>query len=103
MYRKDNSVIDPLTARTHFPLREVCGRWVSLGGSPDVRIVFTGTRYRLDFSYDTATVFSCPLRQRWGVTFFYLYGRIGLAYDAETDVLSLSAYGDYIRAEEQSR
>lgn len=100
MCRYDSSVIDPMAARTHFPLREVCGRWTSLSGSPDVQIVFTGTHYRLDFSYDAATVFACPVRQQWGVTFFYLYGRIEMIYDSEREVLTLSAYGDYFRAEQ---
>lgn len=100
MYSSDYSVTDPMAERTHFPLREVCGRWTSLGGSPDVQIVFTGTHYRLDFSYDNATVFTCPIRQQWGVTFFYLYGRIGMIYDSEREVLTLSAYGDYLRAEQ---
>ena len=100
MFRKNSSVSDPFAARMHFPLREIAGRWISLDGSPEVRIVFTGTRYRLEFSYDTSTVFTCPIRQQWGVTCFYLYGRIGLAYDREQEVLVLSAYGEYVRAEE---
>jgi hypothetical protein len=50
----------------------MCGRWVSLCGSPEVRIVFTGTRCRLDFSYD-----------------------------AEKETLLLSDYGEYIRADEE--
>ncbi|GHT57631.1 hypothetical protein AGMMS50239_00320 [Bacteroidia bacterium] len=101
MFRNNSNVPDPCTARTHFPLREIAGRWVSPGGSPEVRIVFTGTRYRLEFSYDAATVFTCPIRHQWGVTFFYLYGRIRISYDAERDVLILSDYGEYIRADEE--
>lgn len=66
-----------------------------------MRIVFTGTRYRLEFSYDAATVFTCPIRRQWGVTFFCLYGRIRISYDAERDVLILSDYGEYIRADEE--
>lgn len=100
MFRKNSDVSDPVAAQTYFPLREVIGRWVSPNGSPEVRIVFTGTRYRLVFSYDTQTVFTCPIRQRGGVTCFYLYGHIGIAYDAEEDNLVLSDYGEYIRAEE---
>ncbi len=100
MCRDECSVLNSMSARTHFPLREVCGWWTSLGGAPDVQIVFTGTHYRLYFKYSTATVFTCPLRQRWGITFFYLYGRMELTYDGERDVLSLSDYGDYIRAED---
>jgi hypothetical protein len=36
----------------------------------------------------------------WGVTFFYLYGRIRMNYDAGREVLMLSDYGEYIRADE---
>lgn len=100
MYENTSNVSDPCAARTYFPLKEIVGRWVSLGGSPEVRIVFTGTRCRLEFSYDAATVFTCPIRQQWGVTFFYLYGRIKISYDVERDVLVLSDYGEYVRAEE---
>lgn len=100
MFRKNSNVSDPFSARTHFPLWEACGRWVSGSGSPDVRIYFTGKRYRLEFSYDPATAFNRPIRQRWGVTYFYLYGRVGLAYEDERDVLLLSEYGEYFRAED---
>ena len=101
MYRNDYSWTDSATVKTHFPLREVCGRWVSRCGSPQVRIFFTGTHYRLEFSYDPATVFTCPVRRMWGVTFFYLYGRIRISYDAERETLMLSDYGEYFRADEQ--
>jgi len=37
----------------------------------------------------------------WGVTFFYLYGRIRISYDAERETLMLSDYGEYFRADEQ--
>lgn len=102
MFRKNSRVSESVFAPTHFPLREIAGRWVSLDGSPEVRIVFTGTRYRLEFSYDARTVFTCPIRQQCGVTCFYLYGRIGLAYDREREVLVLSAYGEYVRAEDSA-
>jgi len=100
MFRNNSSVSDPFAAQTHFPLQEIAGRWVSPDGSPEVRIVFTGTRYRLEFSYDVATVFTCPIHQQWGITHFDLYGRIEMAYDAERDVLMLSDYGEYVRVEE---
>lgn len=101
MYGNEHGATDPATVRTHCPLREMCGRWVSLCGSPEVRIVFTGTHYRLDFSYDTATVFTCPICRQWSVTFFYLYGCIKISYDAEKETLLLSDYGEYIRADEE--
>ena len=100
MCRKNRSVSDPFAAWKHFSLREIAGHWISLDGSPEVRIVFTGTHYRLEFSYDVRTVFTCPIRQQWGVTCFYLYGRIGISYDAEREVLMLSQYGEYVREED---
>lgn len=100
MYGNEHGATGPATVRTQFPLQEMCGRWVSLCGSPGVRIVFTGTHCRLDFSYDAATVFTCPIRRWRGVTFFYLYGCIKISYDAEKETLLLSDYGEYIRADE---
>jgi hypothetical protein len=55
----------------------------------------------LDFSYDAATVFTCPIRRQRGVTFFYLCGCIKISYDAEKETLLLSDYGEYIRADEE--
>ena len=46
------------------------------------------------------TVLRRPLRQMWGLCYFDLWGRIGLSYDHERDVLTLAGYGDYYRAEE---
>jgi hypothetical protein len=86
--------------RKRFPLREVCGRWKSLGGSPDIRIYFHGERYRLEFSYDPAATFDRPLRRRRDDTSFYLFGRVEIAWDDERDVLLLSCYGEYVRAED---
>lgn len=68
---------------------------------PQVHIYRTGVyHHRIKFSYDLHTVFNCHLWHRGGVTYFYLYGHIRLSYDAERDVLTLSDYGDYRRAEE---
>lgn len=52
------------------------------------------------FAYDAKTVLRRPLRQMWGLCYFDLWGRIGLSYDHERDVLTLAGYGDYYRAEE---
>ncbi len=103
MYRKNSTISDPFAAKTHFPLRDVVGRWVSRSGNgrmPQVQIIHTGKHYyRLLFSYDPQTAYNCAVWQRWGVTWFYLYGRVGLAYDAERDILTLSEYGEYQRAD----
>lgn len=96
-----SSISDPFAIRAHFPLQEVTGRWVSPCGSPRVHIVFKGRSYRLEFSYDADTVFICPIFQKWGVNYFYLYGRIKITYDAGRDILVLSDYGEYIRSDEE--
>ncbi len=101
MFRNDCIVRNPAATESVFPLWEVCGRWKSTGGSPDVRIYFTGKRYfRLEFSYDHATVFRRPIFRQWGKLCFFLYGRIDLMYYAGRDMLLLSEYGEYIRAED---
>lgn len=56
--------------------------------------------YHVAFAYDAKTVLRRPLRQMWGLCYFDLWGRIGLSYDHERDVLTLAGYGDYYRAEE---
>lgn len=88
-----------------FPLREITGRWVSREGAPSVRIFRNrkcknGCLY-LDFTYNNPqAVFSRPIREMFGIRYFDLFGRVGVAYDAERDVLLLSAYGEYQRAAE---
>lgn len=103
MYRRNSTISDPFAAKTHFPLRDVVGRWVSRNGNgrmPQVQIIHMGKHYyRLLFSYDPQTVYYRPVQQWWGVASFYLYGRVGLAYDAERDILTLSEYGEYQRAD----
>ncbi len=99
MYRNDCIVTNPADAGKIFPVWEACGRWKSTGGSPDVRIYFARKRYRLEFTYDSATVFRRQIFRLWGHPCFCLYGRIYLSYDARRDVLTLSSYGEYVRAE----
>ena len=44
---------------------------------------------------------SLPIKKYWdGIRYFDLYGFVGMAYDAARDILRLSFYGDYYRAEE---
>lgn len=100
MYRNDRIVRKPAAA-SDFPFWEVCGRWKSQGGSPSLRIYFTGRRHhRVEFAYDSTTVLRRPIFRKWGRPFFLMYGRIDLSYNAERDILTLSEYGDYIRAED---
>lgn len=86
-------------------MNDILGRWVSRSGSPRIRIYRNGNRknggYYIELTYDEKTVFHRLLkRTNRNIRYFELYRAVGLAYDAEHDVLQLSAYGDYYRAEE---
>jgi len=83
--------------RSSFPLREICGTWVSLCGSPGLKIFHDGSRFRLQFIYKQDTAFTVPLCQSWGITFFDFYGMIRIAYDDERDMLLLTTEGKYKR------
>lgn len=105
MYRR--CIEDPMTAHLDFRLCDVVGTWESREGAPRIRIYRDGTRkgdgYYLELAYDRKTRFVRSIR-RYGryIRYFDLYGFVGLAYDAERDVLQLSAYGSYYRTDEQS-
>ena len=77
-----------LQVLTSFPLRDICGTWESLCGSPSIRIYHDGSQFRLQFIYKHDTAFTVPLKQSWGITFFYFYGIIRIAYDDEQDMLA---------------
>ncbi|WP_176221468.1 DUF3876 domain-containing protein [Massilibacteroides vaginae] len=83
--------------RNHFPLREICGTWVSLCGSPGIRIFHDGSRFRLQFSYKQDAAFTVHLCQSWGITFFYFYGMMQITYDDERDLLLFTTEGEYKR------
>lgn len=88
-----------------FDLRDITGTWVSRQGAPTVRIYRNrkqkngGLWAELTYKNPQAK-FSSPIVGVFGVWYFDLFGRVGLAYDAERDVLHLSAYGEYFRVEE---
>lgn len=88
-----------------FDLREITGTWVSREGAPTVRIFRNrkcknGCLY-LELAYkNPQAAFSRPIREYFGLRYFDLFGRVGLAYDAGRDVLLLSSYGEYIRVAE---
>ncbi len=81
-----------------FPLREICGTWESLCGSPCIKIYHDGSRFRFQFIYKQDTAFTVLLKQSWGITFFYFYGMIRIAYDEGRDMLLLTIEGEYKRA-----
>ena len=83
--------------QTSFPLRNICGIWESLCGSPNIKIYHDGSRFRLQFIYKQDTAFTVPLKQCWGYTFFNFYGMIHIAYDSERDMLLLTTEGEYKR------
>lgn len=101
MYRNDCIVRRPAAAESEFSFREICGRWRSPDGSPDLRIYFTGKRnFRVEFTYGPGVVFRRPIRRLWRKAYFLLYGRIELSYNPHRDVLTLSDYGEYVRSED---
>ena len=88
MKRKRYMPAMALQVYTSFPLCDICGTWESLCGSPSIRIYHDGSRFRLQFIYKHDTAFTVPLKQSWGITFFYFYGIIRIAYDDEQDMLA---------------
>jgi len=105
MFKPNVIGTDPLAAPwLDFPLREIAGSWISPQGAPDVRIFRLRSRKNgglwLEVTYSNPqAVYSRPVRDMFGIRYFDLYGRVGIAYDAERDVLLLSTYGEYVRAE----
>ncbi len=97
MKRKKSKPNPALQVYTFFPLRNICGTWVSLCGSPGIKIFHDGSRFRLQFIYKHDTAFTVPLQQGWGITFFYFYGMIKIAYDDERDMLLVTGEGEYQR------
>lgn len=97
MNRNKSKPYSALQIQTSLPLRNICGTWVSLCGSPKLKIYHDGSRFRLQFSYKHDTAFTVPLCQSWGITFFYFYGMIKITYDDERDMLLLTTEGEYKR------
>lgn len=97
MKRKKSKPYPAPQIHTIFPLRDICGTWVSLCGSPNLKIYHDGSRFRLQFIYKHDAAFTVPLCQSWGITFFYFYGMIKIAYDDERDMLQLTTEDEYKR------
>lgn len=105
MFRKSTGTEPVAASWLGFAVREITGSWVSEEGAPSVRIFRNRTRTNgglyMELTYNNPqAVFSSPIKERFGVRYFDLFGLVGLAYDAERDVLLLSAYGEYHRAAE---
>lgn len=106
MYSK-SSVTEYFVALMDFDLWEITGRWVSTNGAPAVNIYRNTSRKgggtRLEFTYNNPqAVFDCAVKAVFGQHYIELYGRLVLTYDREREVLSLSAYGEYLRAEDSA-
>lgn len=103
MYRESIGADLP-AANMEFAFDTIVGRWKSMERVPDVRVYRSAERknggFFLEFAYKGGDVFRRPLKQYYGIRYFNLYGFIGLAYDAENDVLQISGYGDYYRVED---
>lgn len=103
MFSKCN-IYDPCTAHLDFDLWEITGRWVSREGAPAVTIYRNTSRkrggIRLCLTYNNPQVVcDCTLYCVFGQYYIDLYGRIGIAYDREWEIIILSAFGEYVRAE----
>jgi hypothetical protein len=105
MFRTGNGTDPKIVSWLDFPLRDITGRWVSPEGAPAVRVFRNKTRRNgglwLELTYNNPqAIYSRPVKEVSGVRCFDLYGRVEIAYDRERDVLLLSDYGEYIRAEQ---
>ncbi len=84
----------------------LCGNWESMEGKPDVLIFREGEAYKV-------TVFSRSgmrrkmkpktylLQEENGNLFIHTGFRIDVSYNEETDVLTFSPNGDYVRVKEK--
>lgn len=103
MYPKTTGT-NPPGAKTGIALRDITGRWKSREGAPDIRIYRNSERknggFLMEFAYKGGDVFRRPVRQYQGIRYVNLYGFISLSYNTDNEVLQLSAYGKYYKAED---
>lgn len=105
MYSKSIGTESPALSWLDFDLGDITGTWESREGAPRLRIFRNEARkggcLYLELTYNKPqAVFACPIRACFGIRYFDLYGRVGLAYDGGRDVLLLSSYGEYNRVPE---
>ena len=72
----------------------LCGSWTSVDGKPDVLVYKEGEAYKV-------TVFAYLLVEENGNLFINTGYRIDVSYNEETDILTFSPNGDYVRKEER--
>ncbi len=97
MKRKNSKPAAAPQMQTYFLLRDICGTWESLYGSPNIKIYHDGIRFRLQFIYKQDTAFTFCLSLCWGIIFFYFHELIKITYDDERDILLLTTEGEYRR------
>jgi hypothetical protein len=95
---------NPPGTKTSFALRDITGRWKSREGAPDVRIYKNRERensgFFMEFAYKGGDFFRHPIKKRQGIRCVNLYGFMNLSYNPDNEILKLSAYGKYYRAED---
>lgn len=79
------------------------GYWVSVEGKPDVWIYREANTYKVAVSKRSGISRTLKpevflLKEENGNLFIDTGFRIGIAYNEETDILTISAHGDYYRA-----
>lgn len=96
---------DPFADFLDFSMREITGRWVSRESATAVRIYRKTSRkratIRLELTYNNPLVVcDCKVYSEFGQHYIELYERVNIVYDQQNEILHLSAFGEYIRAEE---
>ena len=105
MYSRSVGTMPSAAECLSFRLQEIVGSWESCQGSPDVRVlrnfIRKGGGIWVEFTYkNPEAVYLCPIKGVFGIWYFNLFGRVGMAYDSERDILMLSLYGAYKRTDD---
>ena len=84
----------------------LCGSWTSVDGKPDVLVYKEGEAYKVTvFARSGKTRRLRPQTYLWveenGNLFINTGYRIDVSYNEETDILTFSPNGDYVRKEER--
>ena len=84
----------------------LCGSWISVDGKPDVLVYKEGEAYKVTvFARSGKTRRLRPqtylLVEENGNLFINTGYRIDVSYNEETDILTFSPNGDYVRKEER--
>jgi hypothetical protein len=83
------------------PLVYLTGRWINNSGSPPVRIYKGSHSYHIEFEYKDGTKIDTRITVIQDKMFFYVFGRIELAYDEEDGLLLVASEGAYKREQSE--